>query len=136
VGRDAIEVDLSLEFGLEPALERVGRGLAHLVMHEQHVLAPLDRLVARAEDLVRRAEKPGPLETFAHDLAQAGEAERDAVLLAIIAELDHAYHRRAVEARNRSEVEHNIPHRLFALRLDDALDALEQPVRRSEEDKA
>src|SRR5215471_13418153 len=71
VGRDAIEVDLSLEFGLEPALERVGRGLAHLVMHEQHVLAPFDRLVARAEDLMglTASEEAGLLEAYAHCLA-------------------------------------------------------------------
>jgi hypothetical protein len=41
-------------------LSKLGRGGADLVMHEQHVLAPLDRFVAAAEHLMRpRApEKP------------------------------------------------------------------------------
>ena len=47
------EIDLAAEFRLQPALEAMRRGGADLVMHEQHVLAPLDRLVAAAEHLMR-----------------------------------------------------------------------------------
>ena len=97
------------------------------MIHEQHVLAPLDRLVAAAEHLMRplAAEEVRLLEARPHDVAQAGEAERDAILLAIIAQLDQAQHRRGIEAGNRAEIEHHIADGLLALRLDGALDALE-----------
>ena len=107
-------------------------------MHQQHVLAPLDRLVAAAEHLVRprAAEKARALEAHAHAVAQAGEAERDVVLLTIIAQLDQAQHRRRVEPGDRGEVEHHIADRLVALHLDDPLDALEQAVGGAEEYEA
>ena len=57
---DAGEIDRAAEFRFEPTFEAVGRGLTHLVIHEQHVLAPLDGLVAAGEDLMgaAAAEKP------------------------------------------------------------------------------
>ena len=99
-------------------------------MHEQHVFAPLDRLVAAGEDLmgVAVAEKARPLETSPHAVAQAREAERDRVLLAIVAELDQAQDRRGIEARNCAEVEHHVADGLVPLRVDDPLDPLEQAV--------
>ena len=47
------EIDFLAEFRLQPALEAMRRGRADLVVHQQHVLAPLDRLVAAAEHLMR-----------------------------------------------------------------------------------
>ena len=70
---DTRKVDFAAELGLEPALEAIGRGVADFMMHQQHVLTPLDRLIAAGEYLMRprRAEKAGALETRAHALAQA-----------------------------------------------------------------
>jgi hypothetical protein len=71
VRSDAIESDLAAEFFLQPAFERVGRSFADLVVHEQHVLAPFDRLVAAVEQLMRpRAAKESCLlEAELHRLA-------------------------------------------------------------------
>ena len=108
----------------------MGRSRAHLVMHKQHVLAPFDRLVAAAEDLMRpgAAEETRSLESRPHAVAQAREPERDVVLLAIVAELDQAEHRGGIEAWNGAEIEHDIAHGFFMLRLDHPLDPLEQAV--------
>src|SRR5262245_21560627 len=107
-------------------------------MHEQHIFAPLDRLVAAGENLMdaSAAEKTRPLETRPHAVAQAREAERHGVLLAIVAELDQAQDRRGVEAGNLAEIEHHVADRLVPLPVDDPLDPLEQPVRRAEENEA
>ena len=127
---DLREIDLLAEFRLQPALEAMRRSGADLVIHQQHVLAPLDRLVAAGEHLVRplAAEKVRPLEACPHDVAQAREAECDALLLAIVAQLDQAQHSRGVEAGNGAEVEHHVADGFLPLRLDGALDALEQSV--------
>ena len=108
------------------------------MIHEQHVLAPLDRLVAAAEHLMRplAAEEVRLLEARPHDVAQTREAERDAILLAKIAQLDQAQHRRGVQPGDGAEIEHHIAHGLVPLRLDGALDALEQAVGGAEEDEA
>src|ERR1700674_2220075 len=138
IGGDAGKIDLTAELGLQPALEGVGRGVADLVIHEQHVLAPFDRLVAAAENLMRprAAEEAGLLEAGLHDLVQARKSEPDVMLLAIVAELDEAQDRRSVEARNSAEVEHHEADRLLQLPFDDPLDALEQTVRRAEKNEA
>ena len=92
IRRDAGHVGGAAEFLGEPALEAMRRGFADLVIHEEHVLAPLDRLVARGKDLMRLAagEEARLLEASAHHLAEAGKDEGDVVLIAIIAELDEA----------------------------------------------
>src|SRR6476646_5515960 len=110
------------EFLGEPALEAVRRGFADLVIHQQHVLAPLHRLVARGKDLMRLAagEEARFLEAYAHRLAEAGKSQGDAMLIAIIAQLDEAQHRRGVEPRHRAEIEHDIPDRFLDLSVDRA----------------
>ena len=83
-GRDAVEIDLATELVLQPRLETVRRGVADLVIEEQHILAPFDRLVAAAELLVRPvcAEEARALEARAHGIAQAREGQRHVMLLA------------------------------------------------------
>src|SRR5688500_7237025 len=68
---DAREIDRAAEFRLQPALEAMDRGRTNLVVHEQHVLAPLDRFVAAAEHLMHPggSEKARSLETHAHAFA-------------------------------------------------------------------
>ena len=70
IRRDARHVGGAAELRREPALETMRRGLAHLVIHQQHVLAPFQRLVAAAEHLVRLAggEESGLLEARPHRL--------------------------------------------------------------------
>src|SRR5680860_1193515 len=58
------------------------------------------------------------------------------MLLAKIAELDEAQHRRGVQPGNGAEIEHHIAHGLLPLQLDGPLDAFEQTVGRAEEDEA
>ena len=58
------------------------------------------------------------------------------MLLAKVAELDQAQHRRGVEAGHRAEIEHHIADGLVPLRLDGPLDPLEQAVGGAEEDEA
>ena len=108
------------------------------MIHEQHVLAPFHRFVAGRKDLVRLPvpEKSCPLKSCAHHVAQPGEGERYAVLVAMVAELDEAEECRGVQSRHRREIEHDIAYGLLLLSVDLPPDALEKAVGRAEEDKA
>src|SRR5688500_12483621 len=82
------------------------------------------------------AEKSRLLKSGAHHIAQAGEGERHAVLVTMIAELDEAEERRGVQSRHCREIEHDIGYGLLLLRVDLPADAFEKAVRGAEEDEA
>ena len=69
-------------------------------------------------------------------MAQIGEGERDAVFVAVVAQLDEAQYCRGIEAGDSAEVEHDIVDRLVFLGIDRKFDALEQTVGSAEEDEA
>ena len=60
------------ELRLEPSLEAMNRGLADLMVHEQHVFAPFEPFIAAAEHLMRSvaAEEPGSLKADLHHIGQ------------------------------------------------------------------
>ncbi len=130
VRRDARHVGGAAQLRGQPGLEAMRRGFSDLMVHQHHVLAPFERFVAADKHLMRLTghEKPRPFEAELDRIAHAGEGERDAMLVAVVAELDQAQQRRRVEAGHRAEIQHDIADRLFLLGVDRPPDALEQAV--------